>query len=39
VIVASEPNTYKIDDWILVPNNSFVLIDKDLNVTTEDVVL
>ena len=38
-IVASEPNTYKGEDWILVPAKTFVLIDKELNVTTEDMVL
>jgi glutamine amidotransferase len=39
VIVASEPNTYKGDDWQLVPANSFVLVDEQLNITIEDVVL
>jgi glutamine amidotransferase len=39
VIVASEPNTYKANDWHLVPPNSFVLIDKNLNVSCEDIVL
>jgi glutamine amidotransferase len=39
VIVASEPNTYKTEDWHLVPANSFVLVDKDLNVAIEKVQL
>lgn len=39
VIVASEPNTYKEDDWNLIPPNSFVLIDKDLNVATDKIQL
>ena len=39
VIVASEPNTYKSDDWHLIPPKSFVLIDKELNVNIEDIVL
>jgi len=38
-IVASEPNTYKSDEWELVPPNSFVLIDKNFNVTTEQIQL
>jgi glutamine amidotransferase len=39
VIVASEPNTYKAADWNLVPPNSFVLVDKDLNVEIEKIQL
>ncbi len=39
VIVASEPSTYKAEDWHLVPPNSFVLVDKDLNVVVEKVQL
>ena len=39
VIVASEPNTYKSDDWHLIPPKSFVVIDKELNVNIEDIVL
>jgi glutamine amidotransferase len=39
VIVASEPNTYKADDWHLVPPNSFVLVGKDLNVAIEKIDL
>jgi glutamine amidotransferase len=39
VIVASEPNTYKMKDWQLVPPNSFVLVGTDLNVTTEQIQL
>lgn len=38
-IVASEPNTYKTKDWHLVPQNSFVLVDKDLNVVIETINL
>ena len=38
-IVASEPNTYKMEDWELVPPNSFVLVDKDLNVVVEKIQL
>jgi glutamine amidotransferase len=38
-IVASEPNTYKTEDWHLVPPNSFVLIDKDLKVVIEKIQL
>ncbi|CAF0749210.1 unnamed protein product [Adineta steineri] len=39
VIVASEPNTYNTEDWHLVPSTSFVLIDKNLNVTVEKIQL
>ena len=39
VIVASEPNTYKAEEWHLVPPNSFVLVDDDLSVTTEKIPL
>jgi glutamine amidotransferase len=39
VIVASEPSTYKAEDWHLVPANSFVLVDKDLNVVVEKIEL
>jgi glutamine amidotransferase len=39
VIVASEPNTYKAEDWHLVPPNSFVLVGKDLNVAIEEIQL
>ncbi|CAF1038306.1 unnamed protein product [Adineta ricciae] len=39
VIVASEPNTYKAEDWHLVPPNSFVLVNKDLDVTIEKIQL
>jgi glutamine amidotransferase len=39
VIVASEPNTYKTEDWHLVPPNSFVLVNKDLNVVIEKIQL
>ena len=39
VIVASEPNTYKTEDWNLVPPNSFVLVNKDLNVEIEKIQL
>ncbi|CAF3495166.1 unnamed protein product [Rotaria socialis] len=38
-IVASEPNTYKTKDWHLVPQNSFVLVGKDLNVVIETISL
>ena len=38
-IVASEPNTYKTEEWHLVPPNSFVLIGKDLNVEIEKIQL
>lgn len=39
VIVASEPNTYKSEDWHLVPPNSFILINKDLDVVIEKIEL
>jgi len=39
VIVASEPNTYKAEEWHLVPPNSFVLVSKDLNVVIEKIQL
>ena len=39
VIIASEPNTYKGEDWHLVPPNSFILISTDLDLMTEDIVL
>ncbi|CAF3779212.1 unnamed protein product [Adineta steineri] len=39
VIVASEPNTYKSQDWHVVPPNSFVLVNKDLNVVIEKIKL
>ncbi|KAJ3017439.1 hypothetical protein HKX48_003541 [Thoreauomyces humboldtii] len=35
VIIASEPNTYKEDDWHLVPRDSYVLVDEDMNVKVE----
>ncbi|CAF1159845.1 unnamed protein product [Adineta ricciae] len=37
VIVASEPSTYKAAEWHLVPCNSFVLVEKDLNVGIEKI--
>ena len=37
VIVASEPNTYKANEWHLVPPSSLVLVDKDLNLTVEQI--
>jgi glutamine amidotransferase len=39
VIVASEPNTYKTEDWLLVPPNSFVLVDKNLDIVIEKIKL
>lgn len=39
VIVASEPNTYKQEDWQLISPNSFALVDKDLNVVVEKIQL
>ncbi|UJR17290.1 hypothetical protein I4U23_004185 [Adineta vaga] len=39
VIVASEPSTYKADEWQLVPRNSFVIVNKELNVVTEKIHL
>jgi len=38
-IVASEPNTYKTEDWHLVPPNSFVLVGKYFNVVVERIQL
>lgn len=39
VIVASEPNTYKTDDWHLIPPNSFILVNEHLNVIVEKIEL
>lgn len=39
VIVASEPTTYKKKEWHLIPSNSFVLVEKDLNVVIENIDL
>ncbi|CAF3238930.1 unnamed protein product [Rotaria sp. Silwood2] len=36
-IVASEPNTYKEEEWHLIPANSLVLVDKDFYVTIEKI--
>ncbi|KAJ3150240.1 hypothetical protein HDU89_003329 [Geranomyces variabilis] len=37
VIIASEPNTYKEQDWNLVPRNSFVLVDSALDLSIEAI--
>lgn len=37
IIVASEPNTYDVNDWHVVPANSFVLVDKHLHLTLEKI--
>ncbi|CAF3857095.1 unnamed protein product [Rotaria sp. Silwood1] len=39
VIIASEPNTYKVEEWHLIPANSLVLVDKDFSVTIEKIDL
>jgi len=37
VIVASEPSTYKKEDWHLIPKNTAVLVDEQMKVTLEPV--
>jgi glutamine amidotransferase len=32
VIVASEPTTYKEEEWVLVPKNQCVMVGKDMNI-------
>ncbi|EJU01085.1 N-terminal nucleophile aminohydrolase [Dacryopinax primogenitus] len=39
VIVASEPTTYRQQDWKLIGKNMAVMVDEDMNVTVEPVVL
>lgn len=36
-IVASEPTTFKEEDWDLVPKNHFVLVDAESNVVIQKV--
>ncbi|GJJ14815.1 hypothetical protein Clacol_009083 [Clathrus columnatus] len=38
VIVASEPTTYKLEEWTLVEKNSFLIVDSEGNVTMESIV-
>ncbi|UJR11435.1 hypothetical protein I4U23_015615 [Adineta vaga] len=38
-IVASEPNTYKAEDWHLIPPNSFVFVSRNFDVSTEKIQL
>ncbi|KZF20215.1 N-terminal nucleophile aminohydrolase [Xylona heveae TC161] len=38
VIVASEPSTYKREEWTLVPKNNVLTADRDGNVTVEPIV-
>jgi glutamine amidotransferase len=37
VIVASEPTTYKEDDWALIPKNQCVMVGKDMKVVVAPV--
>jgi len=32
VIIASEPSTYKQEDWKLIPKNVFLMVDEQMNI-------
>ena len=37
VIVASEPTTFNLEDWRLIPKNKFIMVGRDMNVIEGDV--